>query len=410
MLSALRARLTYANVISTAALFLALGGTSYAALTITGRDVHDSSLTGADVRNSSLTGADVRNGSLRGADIRDGTIAERDLAHPLRRDLLRAESGATGPTGPEGPVGGTGPRGEIGPVGPKGDAGSDGIAGATGEQGPAGDLGPTGEQGPTGAQGLIGPPGPSDVDADPAGVEQSDAATFSFGGDRRAAIGQQPNDPDGFQCCVVPGSGFVQVDAGNGRSTELTHYTYGTTLRSSGPDSNVFEFFLGSAETGQPQLSVRGNGNSSGASVQARNVSDTSGIVLDYGIPLRPRLHLEDDGRVPNAVLGIENPQPNGSIAFATRGIGQMEDHMRLDGLGTLSTNADVVFGDTASDKVLFHGSSGSGAQGSDPGALPMLTADDVDTPEELAQQLNEQRTAINLLRAALLQQGLIGG
>jgi hypothetical protein len=406
VLSPLRARLTYANVISTIALFIALGGTSYAALSlsITGRDVRDSSLTGIDVRNGSLTSADVRNGSLRGIDVRDASITERDLAHPLRRDLLRTAEDNKGPTGPAGPIGKTGPLGETGPVGPggpKGDRGSDGLPGVTGEQGS------TGADGPTGA---AGPPGPSDVNAPAAEVQQSDAATFSFGGAQRAAIGQQPNDPDGFECCVVPGSGFMQVDSGTGRKTELTHYTFGTTLRSSGPMSNVFEFFLGSQDTGQPQLSVRGNGNSSGASLQARNVSDTSGIVLDYADPLRPSLHLEDDGRVPNAVLGIENPQPDGSIVFATRGVGATEDHMKLDPLGTLSNNGDVVFGDTASDKVQFHGTTGSGAQGTDPGLLDdHLTAADVDTPEKLAQRLNEERTAINLLRTALLQQGLIG-
>ena len=37
MLSAVRARLTYANVMATAAVFIALGGSSYAALKVTGR-------------------------------------------------------------------------------------------------------------------------------------------------------------------------------------------------------------------------------------------------------------------------------------------------------------------------------------------------------------------------------------
>ena len=49
MLENLRSRLTFANVISLIALFVALGGSSYAALTITGRNVKDSSLTGRDV-------------------------------------------------------------------------------------------------------------------------------------------------------------------------------------------------------------------------------------------------------------------------------------------------------------------------------------------------------------------------
>jgi hypothetical protein len=269
--------------------------------------------------------------------------------------------------------------------------------------------GDPGIDGKTGPEGPTGPPGPSDVNVPAAGAQQATAATFSFGGDRRAAVAQQPNDPDGFECCVVPGSGVVQVDSGTGRRTELTHYTYGSTLRSSGPMSNVFEFWLGSEGTGQPQLSVRGNGTSSGASIQARNVGDTSGIVLDYSEPLRPRLHLEDDGRVPGAVLGIENPQPGGSIALATGGADGVLDRVKIASNGTLSANGDVTFGDAVGDKVLFHGSNGSGAQGQDPGTLATLTAADVGTAADIAQHLNEDRAAINKLRDALLQQGLIG-
>jgi hypothetical protein len=207
----------------------------------------------------------------------------------------------------------------------------------------------------------------------------------------------------------VAGSGALQVDSGTGRRTELTHYTYGSTIRSSGPASNVFEFWLGSAGTGQPQLSVRGNGNSGGASVQARNVGDTNGIVLDYGEPLRPRLHLEDDGRVPGATLAIENPQPSGAIALATRGADGFHDRVKIASDGTLSSNGGVAFGDAVGDKVLFHGSSASGAQGQDPGTLATLTAADVMTATAIAQHINEDRAAINKLRDALLQQGLIG-
>ena len=39
LIQAIRKRLTYANVMATLAVFIALGGSSYAALTITGRDV-----------------------------------------------------------------------------------------------------------------------------------------------------------------------------------------------------------------------------------------------------------------------------------------------------------------------------------------------------------------------------------
>jgi hypothetical protein len=56
--ASLRHRLSYANVMATVAVFIALGGSSYAALRITGRNVPKDALTGADIKN--LAGKDVR--------------------------------------------------------------------------------------------------------------------------------------------------------------------------------------------------------------------------------------------------------------------------------------------------------------------------------------------------------------
>ena len=44
MLAKLRQRLTYANVMSTLAVFIALGGSSYAAMTISGSSIKDRSI------------------------------------------------------------------------------------------------------------------------------------------------------------------------------------------------------------------------------------------------------------------------------------------------------------------------------------------------------------------------------
>jgi hypothetical protein len=60
-------RLSYANVMSTIAVFLALGGTSYAALKVTGKNVRDGSLTGKDVKNRSLGARDLKSGLLSGS-------------------------------------------------------------------------------------------------------------------------------------------------------------------------------------------------------------------------------------------------------------------------------------------------------------------------------------------------------
>jgi hypothetical protein len=56
--------ITYANVTATLALFVALGGSSYAAITITGKNVADSSLTTKDVKDRSLLKRDFKRGQL----------------------------------------------------------------------------------------------------------------------------------------------------------------------------------------------------------------------------------------------------------------------------------------------------------------------------------------------------------
>ena len=95
----LRSRLTYANVIATIALFVALGGSSYAAIKITGRNVPKDALTGADIKN--LTGRDVRNNSLTGADVKNLKSAD------VKNGGLLAEDFAPGqlPRGEQGPPG-----------------------------------------------------------------------------------------------------------------------------------------------------------------------------------------------------------------------------------------------------------------------------------------------------------------
>ena len=65
MLRALRDRLTYANVVATLALFVALGGSSYAAFKITGHDIRKHSLTGHLFKANSIGGRAIKERSLR---------------------------------------------------------------------------------------------------------------------------------------------------------------------------------------------------------------------------------------------------------------------------------------------------------------------------------------------------------
>ena len=85
MLQALRRRLSYANVMATLAVFIALGGSSYAALTITGDDVRNGSLTKRDLKRNTIDGSRVKESRLgkvrraRNADRLNGVTAQQLL-------------------------------------------------------------------------------------------------------------------------------------------------------------------------------------------------------------------------------------------------------------------------------------------------------------------------------------------
>src|SRR5215207_5883435 len=90
------------------ALFVALGGTSYAAVKLPRNSVGPSQL-----RKSAVTSAKVKDGSLLPQDFRGGVL----------------------PQGSVGPAGLPGPAGQPGPQGPQGEQG---LQGSQGAQGPAG--------------------------------------------------------------------------------------------------------------------------------------------------------------------------------------------------------------------------------------------------------------------------------
>ena len=102
-------RPTYGGVTATIALFAALGGTSYAAIAITGSDIRNGTLTGADLKNESVKGKDIDDGTLTGRDVRTGSIGTSDIddGSLLAGDFKAGElpSGPAGPAGPQGPGG-----------------------------------------------------------------------------------------------------------------------------------------------------------------------------------------------------------------------------------------------------------------------------------------------------------------
>jgi hypothetical protein len=89
----LRGRLSYANVTASLALFIALGGTGYAAVTLPRNSVGS-----AQLRSNSVGAKEIRRGAVRSAEIRNRSIRLTDLATNTRKALR----GTPGPAGPAG--------------------------------------------------------------------------------------------------------------------------------------------------------------------------------------------------------------------------------------------------------------------------------------------------------------------
>jgi hypothetical protein len=62
--SKFRPHLTYANVMSTLAVFIALGGSSYAAVTLSGSNIKHRSIPGTKLKRNTVTGAEIRESRL----------------------------------------------------------------------------------------------------------------------------------------------------------------------------------------------------------------------------------------------------------------------------------------------------------------------------------------------------------
>jgi hypothetical protein len=77
----LRRRLTFANVCSSIALFVALGtGGAYAANTIGSADIIDESIQSVDLKNGQVHTSDLGGSAVSSVKIADGTVANADLA------------------------------------------------------------------------------------------------------------------------------------------------------------------------------------------------------------------------------------------------------------------------------------------------------------------------------------------
>jgi hypothetical protein len=106
-MDSIRKRLTFANVTSVAALFIALGAGAFAA----GSHAPKNSVTSRSIKNGAIKSKDVRNDGLTGTNIDEATLACSRIAS----------------CGSGGPRGATGPSGVTGPTGPAGSARAYGV-------------------------------------------------------------------------------------------------------------------------------------------------------------------------------------------------------------------------------------------------------------------------------------------
>jgi hypothetical protein len=61
------------------ALFVALGGSSYAALRVGSKEIANNSVRGQDIHKGTVRGSDIHDGDLTGKDLRDATVSGRDV-------------------------------------------------------------------------------------------------------------------------------------------------------------------------------------------------------------------------------------------------------------------------------------------------------------------------------------------
>jgi hypothetical protein len=89
----IRDQATYANVMATIAVFIAVGGTSYAAITLPRNSVGPT-----QIKSRAVGSTEIRSGAVRTRAIMNGTIQIEDLARSTRATL----AGTPGPAGPPG--------------------------------------------------------------------------------------------------------------------------------------------------------------------------------------------------------------------------------------------------------------------------------------------------------------------
>jgi hypothetical protein len=95
----LRRHLSYANVMATIAVFIALGGGAYAVglkrNSVGTKQLKPNAVIGAKVADSSLGGSDIADGSVGPSDISDGSVGPSDISDPQPFQIRDVSAGGS---------------------------------------------------------------------------------------------------------------------------------------------------------------------------------------------------------------------------------------------------------------------------------------------------------------------------
>jgi hypothetical protein len=114
---AIQERLTYANVMATAAMFIALGlGSAYAADKIGSKDIAKNAVKAKHIKKKQVKSKHIKNQNVKTQDLAKGAVNSKKVADGSLLSVDFAPNQLPG-TGPRGPKGDTGPQGEPGQPG-----------------------------------------------------------------------------------------------------------------------------------------------------------------------------------------------------------------------------------------------------------------------------------------------------
>ncbi len=99
----IRSRLTYANVIATLALFIAIGGSAYAATqlkknSVGTKQIKNQAVTAAKIQNGAITGAQVKGGSLSGSNVANNSLTGTQINSSTLGKVPTAQTADTAQT------------------------------------------------------------------------------------------------------------------------------------------------------------------------------------------------------------------------------------------------------------------------------------------------------------------------